>query len=35
LTGSIWPKFLAAYRRDGWGRAAQDPAMLVALLVYA
>jgi transposase len=27
--------FLAAYRRDGWGRAAHDPAMMVALLVYA
>src|SRR6195952_3105427 len=24
-----------AYRRDGWGRAAHDPAMVVALLVYA
>src|SRR6187455_2893638 len=28
-------EFLAAYRRDGWGRAAHDPAMMVALLVYA
>jgi transposase len=27
--------FTAAYRRDGWGRAAHDPAMMVALLVYA
>jgi transposase len=27
--------FLAAYRRDGWGRAAHDPAMMVALIVYA
>ena len=27
--------FFAAYRRDGWGRAAHDPAMMVALLVYA
>src|SRR4051794_8825454 len=27
--------FLAAYRHDGWGRAAHDPAMMVALLVYA
>jgi transposase len=25
----------AAYRADGWGRAAHDPAMMVALLVYA
>lgn len=28
-------KFLAGYRADGWGRAAHDPAMMVALLVYA
>ena len=27
--------FLADYRRDGWGRAAFDPAMMVALLLYA
>src|SRR5918995_2795567 len=27
--------FLASYRRDGWGRAAHDPAMMVALIVYA
>ena len=27
--------FYAAYRRDGWGAAAQDPQMMVALLVYA
>jgi transposase len=27
--------FLTAYRQDGWGRAAHDPAMMVALLVYA
>src|SRR5215218_4454692 len=27
--------FFAAYRRDGWGRAAHDPAMMVALIVYA
>jgi transposase len=27
--------FYAAYRQDGWGRAAHDPAMMVALLVYA
>src|SRR5829696_6643771 len=26
--------FLAAYRDDGWGRAAHDPAMMVALLLY-
>jgi transposase len=24
----------AAYRRDGWGRPAYDPAMMVALLLY-
>src|SRR5688572_173264 len=27
--------FYAAYRRDGHGRAAHDPAMMVALLLYA
>src|SRR5215204_1502854 len=27
--------FLVAYRHDGWGRAAHDPAMMVALLLYA
>jgi transposase len=27
--------FFASYRDDGWGRAAHDPAMIVALLVYA
>jgi transposase len=27
--------FLAAYRHDGWGRAAHDPAMMVALMLYA
>jgi transposase len=27
--------FYAAYRRDGWGRAAHEPAMMVALLLYA
>jgi transposase len=27
--------FNASYRRDGWGAAAHDPAMMVALLVYA
>src|SRR3712207_2006451 len=26
--------FYAAYRHDGWGRAAHDPAMMVALLLY-
>ncbi len=26
--------FYAAYRRDGHGRAAHDPAMMVALLLY-
>src|SRR5215208_2678844 len=25
----------AAYRRDGWGAAAHEPQMMVALLVYA
>src|SRR5215216_3234558 len=27
--------FFAGYREDGWGRAAHDPSMMVALLVYA
>src|SRR3954465_15015887 len=27
--------FYAAYRQDGWGRAAHDPAMMVALVLYA
>lgn len=27
--------FYGEYRRDGWGRAAFDPAMMVALLIYA
>jgi transposase len=27
--------FLAGCREDGWGRAAHDPAMMVALVVYA
>ena len=27
--------FYACYRDDGWGRAAHDPAMMVALFVYA
>jgi transposase len=27
--------FDAGYRDDGWGRAAHDPAMMVALFVYA
>src|SRR5215208_4720073 len=27
--------FYASYRDDGWGRAAHDPAMLVALFIYA
>ncbi len=27
--------FYAAYRQDGWGRPAYDPAMMVALLLYS
>jgi transposase len=27
--------FYGAYRRDGWGRAAHDPSMMVALVLYA
>ena len=27
--------FFASYRDDGWGRAAHDPAMMVALLLYS
>jgi transposase len=30
-----WAGFYGAYRRDGHGRAAHDPAMMVALLLYA
>ncbi len=28
-------EFFAAYRNDGWGAAAYDPAMMVAVLLYA
>ena len=28
-------RFYAAYRDDGWGRAAYEPSMMVALLLYA
>jgi transposase len=28
-------QFFAGYRADGWGRAAHDPEMMVALLLYA
>ena len=28
-------EFYAAYRNDGWGAAAYDPAMMVAVLLYA
>jgi transposase len=28
-------RFYSAYRADGWGRAAFDPRMMVALLLYA
>src|SRR3954454_11935859 len=27
--------FYASYRSDGWGRAAHDPAMMLALVLYA
>jgi hypothetical protein len=27
--------FYSAYRSDGWGAAAHDPQMMVALLIYA
>jgi transposase len=27
--------FYAAYRQDGWGRAAHEPSMMVALFIYA
>ena len=27
--------FYGSYRRDGWGRAAFEPSMMVALLMYA
>ena len=28
-------EFYVAYRKDGWGAAAYDPAMMVAVLLYA
>jgi len=28
-------RFYASYRSDGWGRAANEPSMMVALLLYA
>ena len=28
-------EFYAAYRSDGWGAAAYDPGMMVAILLYA
>ena len=31
----IWRRSTRAYRADGQGRAAHDPAMMVALLLYA
>ena len=27
--------FYGRYRRDGWGRAAYDPAVMVAVILYA
>jgi hypothetical protein len=27
--------FFGGYREDGWGRAGHDPAVMVALLIYA
>ena len=35
VAGMDLSAFYAAYRRDGHGRAAFDPAMMVALLLYA
>jgi len=35
VTGMDLSAFYAAYRQDGHGRAAFDPAMMVALLLYA
>jgi transposase len=35
LRSWILSAFFAAYRADGHGRAAHDPAMMVALLLYA
>ena len=35
LRGWILGEFYGAYRRDGVGRRAYDPAMVVALLLYA
>src|SRR3954465_4831776 len=35
VAGMDLAAFFAAYRQDGGGRAADDPAMMVALLIYA
>jgi transposase len=35
VAGMDLAAFYGAYRQDGWGRAAHDPAMMVALLLYA
>ena len=35
IAGMDLSGFYAAYREDGHGRAAHDPAMMVALLLYA
>ena len=35
VAGMELSAFYAAYREDGHGRAAPDPAMMVALLLYA
>jgi transposase len=35
VAGIDLSEFYAAYRRDGHGRPADDPAMMVALLLYA
>ena len=35
VAGMDLSAFYAAYREDGHGRAAHDPAMMVALLMYA
>jgi transposase len=35
VAGMDLSEFYAAYRRDGVGRRAYDPAMMVALILYA
>ena len=35
VEGMDLAEFYGSYRQDGWGRAAFEPSMMVALLLYA